>query len=460
MQNKISISKVFFIAIFFLFISTSLFSTINQYGLVEEFFPQGVSSTTAQNEGEYYKIYLLTAGPGDKLMEVFLWWGHTAIVVEDSRGGGKVVYDFGVFSMPESQVAVNFIKGRIDYLVASRPGYYFDSMVNGFLQEGRWVVLQPLNLPAKKAYMVANYLKANVRPENSVYKYQFFSENCCTKVRDIINYATDGALYNYTKAPASKTVRDKFEEYIAKSYLVDWGTNFLVNADCDVAAKRWDLLYLPFELMKAVDELKLTNANGSQISLSGKASFSLPPGKSKELSLAGIDPKRSVLDGDPKRIIENTKTDILSLLFGIIVGTIAALLFLFGSKHFVVRIVGGVFAGVITFALFVAGTILFVLAFFSTQDATYGNLNLILVNPITMIVAFVLSILYAANVGKSKLAYTIYWIIMAVASIIMLVLDVVNLIPQDCLAITLSLLPFFLFMSLGGIFREQLAKKR
>lgn len=455
MKKKI----LFLLFLLFLLGAFMLFSQENSSQLNSKWFPR-VSSETAKSEGKHFQIYLLTVAPGESLLELYSWWGHAAFIVEDYRSGNKEVYDFGVFSMPENQVLLNFIGGRIDYLVASHSGFYYEAMMNSFLRSGRWTVLQPLHFPPEKAYQIAMYLKENVQPENNVYKYHFFKENCCTKIRDLINYGTEGALYEATKDKSVKSLRKSAQSYLAKSFMANWGLSFLLSSAVDKPCTHWDQMYLPMELMKKVDQLEYSDGKGGKIKLSGKAVQSFPPGKMKALLKRGIASERGVLDGDPTRVREKPSLAwLLALFFGVCVGVVGALFFLLGTKSKVCRILGGIYSGVITLLLFVLSSVLFYMAFFSTHDVTYQNWNLVLINPLAMLLAFMLSIFYAADIGKSRTIYSFFWILVSGLGLVVLSFKLFGIITQDCLMILTALLPWFFFMALSGFFRNRFTKE-
>lgn len=447
--------------LFLLFLLVTFFSygKESNYQLNAKWFPR-VSPQTAINEGSHYQIYLLTIAPGNALLELYVWWGHSAFVIEDLRTKNKEVYDFGVFTMPENQVLLNFLGGRIDYLVASHSGFYYEAMMQSFLREGRWTVLQPLNFPPEKTYQIMMYLRENVQKGNNIYKYHFFKENCCTKLRDLIDFGTSGALFEATKATSKKSLRKTAQSYLAKSFMADWGLSFLLSTAVDAPCTKWDQLYLPVELMKAVDRLEYINPKGEEVKLSGKAIQSFPPGKMKALVKKGISAERGVLDGDPTRVREKPPiTWLVALFLGIVVGDIGAIFFLLGTKSKIIRILGGIYSGVIALLLFVLGLVLFYMAFFSTHDVTFGNWNLILINPLTMLLAFMLNIFYAADIGKAKEVYSFYWIVMTIIGFVVLFLKLIGVVQQDCLMILSALLPWFFFMALSGFFRNRFTKK-
>ena len=438
------------IVLFLFLIQFSVFSQINSD------FISNVSDKVASQQGEFYSISLLTAAPGDNLLELYFWWGHCAIIVEDLRTGNKKSYDYGIFSMDEDKILLNFLGGRIDYIVASRPGFYFKHIINSFLREDRWVVLQRLNLEPASVYRVVQYLQNNVKPENKTYKYHFYKENCSTKVRDIIDYAVGGQLFDQTAVDIDLTYRDYSQQYLAESFIADWGLMYLLSGKgVDQQISRWDSFFLPYELMNNLQNFKYRDSSGVLKNIVIDRVEKLPPGKKAQLGSGGL------INGDSSRIrTKKPITWLLALFFGLITGTIGALLFLFGTKNRAIRIIGGIYTATLILLLFVISLILFYMSFFSSHDVTYNNVNLILVNPFTMLFGFLVSVFYAANVGKAQKIYTLFWILMAVVGLSELVMKLFGLYVQDNLMILSALLPLFVMMSLSGIFRNRIGLKK
>lgn len=424
------------------------------YSRIDQSLLPNVSEQEASMEGEYYSISLLTAAPGDELTELYFWWGHSAIIVEDLRTSAKRIYDYGVFSMNEESLMLNFMGGRIKYLVGRHSPASYPYVINSFYKEDRWVVLQRLDFEPAATYKVVKYLENNVKPGNNEYNYHFFDQNCCTKIRDLFDFALGGQFYDKLYVPTDLTRRDSARQYLSESFLADWGLNFLLSGNVvDKPATLWSQLYLPYELMNSVEDFSYIDSNGNNRKLvkkNGRTEI-IPSKKRKELGSAGLT------NGDPGRIRkDNSLGWVFALLAGLGSGSLGALLFLFGTKNKSVRIIGGIYNSIIILSLFVLGTVLFHMALNSDHDVTYYNWNLILINPFTMLTGFILSLLYAANVGKSNRAYSIFWLFMAMGGVVLLVLRLTGIAHQNNDMTLSALLPWFVFMSLSGIFRNRI----
>ncbi len=455
-----SLRKGLFILLILSAISLSATEQVN-YGINQQFLPQ-VSDQKATQEGEFYRLTLMTVGPGIPLMELYSWWGHIALIVEDTRepeGTVKrsTIYDYGIFSIAEDKLIFNFLRGRIDYLVAGSPGYYREFLIDRHIYENRWVVEQPLNLEPAAAYRIAKYLENNTKPGNDNYPYHFYYENCCTKIRDLIDFGVNGQLKERTSIRADKNLRVMSRQYLAKSFLADWGLMFLLGEKVvDQECTQWDHLFLPYELMMTIQNFQYRDQFGQKQFLVKQSQVEehIPPQLKVKMQEQG---EESFFNIRPEGIQQKTPlTWLLGLCFGIVVGSIGALLFLFGTKHRAIRITGGIYLAVVVLLLFVLGLILFIMVFFSNHDVTKMNWNLILINPLTMAIAFILSILYAADIGKSKIAYGWYWLIMAALSVALAVAKIIGLYKQENLMILSALLPLFVLMAITAIFKNRL----
>jgi len=148
--------------------------------------------------GEYLTIKILTVGQGDS---VYLWYGHIAIIVEDSLRNTEVLYDYGVFNFKQDNFFRNFAMGRLIYGVVAAPAAYRISQAE---YELRNMTAATLNIPPEKRYEVAIFLQENVKPGNNTYLYHHYNDNCSTRVRDVINMAVDGQLKVWAEAQPGK----------------------------------------------------------------------------------------------------------------------------------------------------------------------------------------------------------------------------------------------------------------
>jgi len=131
-------------------------------------------------EMDSVEIGLLTCSPGKVIYSLY---GHTAIRVRDAATGQDVAVNYGLFNYHTPHFIPRFVFGLCDYEMGIYP---FDLFMEEYTEEGRGVVEQRINLTRQEKLDIINALALNARPENKVYRYNFFYDNCSSRARDMI----------------------------------------------------------------------------------------------------------------------------------------------------------------------------------------------------------------------------------------------------------------------------------
>ncbi len=134
------------------------------------------------------RIGVATMQPGEIFFERF---GHNAIVVDDPALPEPVSYNFGYFDMEEPDFVARFVRGDMRYRLLALP---LSQDLAYYRETGRGVSIQWLDLEPAQAQALAAALEENARPENAYYRYEYFTDNCSTRVRDALDAALGGAL--------------------------------------------------------------------------------------------------------------------------------------------------------------------------------------------------------------------------------------------------------------------------
>lgn len=193
---------------------------------------------------EQAKFSILTCTPGADLYSLF---GHTAIRFQDIIDGHIVdwVYNYGTFEFDDS-FYWKFARGKLDYILSKEDFPYFQY---GYIQEGRGIFEQELLLSSEERMQLFNLLEENYLPQNRTYRYDFFYDNCSTRVRDIINKATGNNLsfnYSYSK---EYTFRDAIQTYLNYQPWSDLGIDIALGIPCDYKVEKTQMMFLPDSLM-------------------------------------------------------------------------------------------------------------------------------------------------------------------------------------------------------------------
>jgi hypothetical protein len=201
------------------------------------------------------RIGVMTMQPGEIFWERF---GHDAIVVDDPARGEPVSYNFGFFDPSEPDFVPRFIHGRMRYQLVALPmredlGYY--------QQVGRGVSLQWLNLTPAQARRLADALAVNALPQNARYGYDYFTDNCSTRVRDALDNALDGRLKRELSARSrGNTYRSEAVRLASPAPLMWLGFDIGLGPFADVPLARWQEAFVPMRLADSLREA--TNSDG------------------------------------------------------------------------------------------------------------------------------------------------------------------------------------------------------
>lgn len=198
----------------------------------------GISAAYASGTNGNIRVSVLTCSPGQ---EVYSLYGHTAIRVQDRAMGTDHVFNYGVFDFNTEYFAWKFVLGHTDYICMATPWEYF---IVEYQRRGSSVIAQELNLTDSEALKVRNYLYNNIRKENCVYRYNFLTCNCTTRVMDCIEACIEGELvYSWSKEPL--TYRDILHQYTSPFPWTQDGNDMLLGADVDTLLSHRATCFIP-----------------------------------------------------------------------------------------------------------------------------------------------------------------------------------------------------------------------
>ena len=218
--------------------------------------------------GTNLQVFLMTMGAGADIYERF---GHNAIWIRDTVAHTDIVYNYGMFSFGSGSVAdliafgARFAMGPQQYWL----GYTdLDHTLANYQHFRRNLDAQELNLtPAERADL-ADRLAVNALEANRYYAYDYFRDNCSTRVRDILDLELGGALRRATLGkPAEGTFRWHTLRSITNDKLLFIGIDAAFGPRTDRPLDRWDEMFLPAKLQQRVRELTVTGADGAVVPL-------------------------------------------------------------------------------------------------------------------------------------------------------------------------------------------------
>jgi len=212
----------------------------------------------ATSAGADLDVSLYTFGPGEETWERF---GHNAIEIRDRTSGKALLYNYGIFDFGQKNFFLNFARGLMTYRIAAGDP---DDELPLYVAEGRWIVRQELNLtPAQRAQLAA-FLADNARPENAEYRYDYFTANCSTRVRDALDAAVGGAIKAQTIAPSRGfTYRMDANRLMRPDGAVMLAMDAGLGPFADQRLSYWAESFVPMELMRHVRDIRVADESGN-----------------------------------------------------------------------------------------------------------------------------------------------------------------------------------------------------
>ena len=200
------------------------------------------------------RIGIATMEPGEIFFERF---GHNAIIVDDPARAEPLSYNFGFFDLDEEGFLGRFVRGDMLYRLAELP---WREDLSYYRSSGRGVIVQWLDLDPAAAQALAAALADNARPENSRYRYDYFVDNCATRVRDAIDRATGGALKGTLTA---RTHHNSYRsEAVRLASPASWmwlGFDLGLGPASDRPLSQWEDAYVPMRLADSLRGVRLDN---------------------------------------------------------------------------------------------------------------------------------------------------------------------------------------------------------
>ncbi len=215
------------------------------------------------------QIALLTFGPGP---EIWARFGHNAIRVSWPEGPQRpsfdALYNFGYFDFNEPGFYWNYATGNMQYYaVAEDPARAF-----GYYQhQHRSIREQRLNLTPDQAIAIAAELNRLIQPDQRRYPYDYFFNNCSTRVRDILDQALDGILHQqYQSQPTERTLRWDALRMVQDDLLLYLGLHIGLGRIVDQPINRWNAAFLPGALAQQIKQLNSNVLLSDQTLYSGR----------------------------------------------------------------------------------------------------------------------------------------------------------------------------------------------
>jgi hypothetical protein len=295
-------------------------------------------------------ISILTSTPSEEA--VFTVYGHTAIRVKDPKRNIDAIFNYGIFDFSKSDFVYRFAKGETDYKLAA---YDFGYYLADYRMRGSGVTEQALNLHQTEKQCIWDALLLNLEPQNSVYRYNFFFDNCATRPVAIVETQVEGEVV-YHHATQPQTFRRLINHCMRNKPWLVFGCQLALGSPADRIATQHEELFLPLYLQAAFAEATIAEPDGSERRL--------------------VAQTRILSEAIPEEVSPVYVTPLACSL--VLLASLLVITFMGWRSRRYCRAVD-----CILFALAGAGGIvLFFLAFVSVHPATWPNWSLVWLHPL------------------------------------------------------------------------------
>lgn len=300
------------------------------------------------------RLTILTCSPGPDLYSIF---GHTAIRLEDygNSHNWDMVYNYGTFDYYTENFYVKFARGKLPYQLSVSS---FGDFQIEYLQTGRGIWEQELLLTQAEKQKLFELLEENYLPENRTYQYDFFYDNCSTRIRDIIAKACNNDV-NFTYVYARPhTFRQAIQSYLDYQPWSDFGIDLALGIPCDRVMQHTQGMFLPDSLMV---EFNYAAHNDNAL----------------------VKPIAEIIPAEYQLVSDTILTPILVFSLFFLIHFILGFYFIKSKKKIFILTDRLIFtiAGLV-------GVLVVFLWFFTDHHATVWNLNILWANPLLLLFAF------------------------------------------------------------------------
>jgi len=202
--------------------------------------------TAQQKLSEKASVSVVTCGPGAELYTTF---GHSAFRIYDPLLKIDKIYNYGTFNFNAPNFYLNFAKGKLTYELSTAN---FRLFLRVYQYENRWVKSQILNLEYDDVQKVYNFLENNAKPQNKSYEYDFFYDNCSTKIEEVIKTVLqEKVTFTNTHITTTKSHRDLIDDYTKNHKWSKFGIDLALGSVIDDEATKDDYKFLPDYIYEA-----------------------------------------------------------------------------------------------------------------------------------------------------------------------------------------------------------------
>lgn len=198
------------------------------------------------------RVSLLTCGQGPDAYERF---GHTALRLQDlKRNDIDLVFHYGVFSFHTPHFVWRFVKGETDYQLGAVDTQRF---FKEYKQRGLLMYEQVLALDSLQTANLIHHLIVNYQPQNRVYRYNYFFDNCATRPFHLVNRSCNNQIVYDTTWMHPITYRQMVRQKTHAGTWLDFGISLAIGMGADKPIGLNQQVFLPDYLATAYDNASI-----------------------------------------------------------------------------------------------------------------------------------------------------------------------------------------------------------
>lgn len=223
---------------------------------------QSVPVVTPAEPGSNLTVYVLTFGWGDAVWERF---GHNAIWISDRTRGTDMTFNWGMFDFNQPHFIWRFITGDTRYWMEPID---YNTMVRYYRSQNRSILAQEINLSPAQKVKLAEFLQWNALPQNKFYRYDYYRDNCSTRLRDALDHALGGQLQTATVSRKTDGSYRWHTQRVMKGDIPLYtGVTFALGQPADKPLSVWEEMFLPVRMANDLRSVTVADTAGNQIPL-------------------------------------------------------------------------------------------------------------------------------------------------------------------------------------------------
>jgi hypothetical protein len=223
---------------------------------------QAQGEVGAAEPGSELTIFHVVMGQGDYIWERF---GHNALWIRDSSTGSSIAWNWGIFDFDQHDFIPRLARGQMLYMMA---GYEALPMIQAYVGDDRSIVVQELNLTPAQRLRVRALAEEHARPENREYLYDYYRDNCSTRIRDLLDAALGGRIRALTDTVMTETTyRWHTQRLLQESFPAYAGAMLALGVPADREITAWEEMFLPVRMGEHLRSIDIPGESGEMVPL-------------------------------------------------------------------------------------------------------------------------------------------------------------------------------------------------